>query len=55
MRRSLHALRLLRELVGFSIINRIWWPLPLVVLLVLAGLLMLAAQAAAPFTVYTLF
>lgn len=55
MLRLRHSWRLLRELVALSVINRVWWPVPLVLLLLLAGALMLAAQVVAPFTVYTLF
>jgi len=55
MRRFVHLVRLLREVARFSVVNRIWWPVPLVVLVLLAGAVMVATQVAAPFTVYTLF
>lgn len=46
----------LKELVGFLWERKLWWLIPLVVLLVTFGLLMVFAQASpiAPF-IYTLF
>ena len=47
---------MLKELVGFLWGRKLWWLIPLVVLLVTFGLLLVFAQASgiAPF-IYTLF
>jgi hypothetical protein len=50
-----HSGLLLRELGAYTVANRVWWVLPLV--LVLVGLIVLAVvgQATVPYTMYTLF
>jgi Family of unknown function (DUF5989) len=50
-----HALRLTRELGAYTVVNRAWALPPLVLLLGLVTLLVVAAQSAAPLTLYTLF
>lgn len=46
--------KLLSEFIQFSRENKVYWIVPLVVVLVLAGVLIVASQSAAPF-IYTLF
>ncbi len=50
-----HAARLAGNLVGYAVVNRVWWILPLVLLLGIAALLIVAGQAAAPVTLYPMF
>jgi hypothetical protein len=49
-----HSGKLLREFVAFAKANKVWWIVPLVVILVLTGVLVVASQSVAPF-IYTLF
>ena len=46
--------KLLREFLGFARARRVYWIVPLVVVLGLAALLVVAGQTAAPM-IYTLF
>lgn len=55
MLRLRHATRLAGDLVGYAVVNRVWWILPLVVLLGIASLLIVVGQAAAPVTLYPMF
>lgn len=50
-----HATRLAGHLVGYAVVNRVWWILPLVLLLGVASLLIVVGQAAAPVTLYPMF
>ncbi len=54
MMRLRHAARLFLELVAYSIVNRVWWPVPLVMLLMAVGLVVVIGTTAAPY-IYTLF
>jgi hypothetical protein len=56
MKSLLMKLSIARELLGFLWVARLWWMIPMVlVLLLLGGLIMLAQSSAiAPF-IYTLF
>lgn len=54
MMRLRHIGRLFLELFAYSLINRVWWPIPLVLLLLSVGLIAVIGQTAAPF-IYTLF
>ena len=54
MMRLRHLGRLFKELTVFSVVNRVWWPLPLVLLLMVMALLVAIGQTAVPF-IYTLF
>jgi hypothetical protein len=45
---------MMKDLVGFARENKAWWIVPLMVVLLLAGVLVIAGQGAAPF-IYTLF
>jgi hypothetical protein len=49
-----HFGRLLLELVAYSVMNRVWWPVPLVLFLLAIGVVVIVGQTAAPF-IYTLF
>ena len=49
-----NAARLFREFTAFARENRTYWIIPLIIVLGLAGLLVVAGQAAAPL-IYTLF
>ncbi len=55
MLRLRHGLRLGRDFVGYAVVNRVWWILPLMVLLVLIALAVTATHTVVPYTVYTLF
>jgi Family of unknown function (DUF5989) len=55
MGRVRYGARLAREFVAYSVVNRAWWVVPLVMLLALIALAIVAGQAAAPYTLYTLF
>jgi hypothetical protein len=48
-------LRLTSDFVTYAIVNRVWWILPLMVVLGAAGLLIVIGQAAAPLTLYPMF
>ena len=49
-----HFIRLMGDLVAYSIVNRVTWLIPLLVIMVTAALLITAGTVAAPF-VYTIF
>lgn len=49
-----HSGKLFSEFIKFARQNKIYWIVPLLGVLVLAGLLVVASQSAAPF-IYTLF
>ena len=55
MLRGRHLVRLSQDLVGYAVVNRAWWVIPLTVLLALATLLVVVGQAAAPVTLYPMF
>ena len=55
MLRLRHALRLARELLGFAVLNRIVWFVPVVVLLAALIVAVAVGSTAAPYTLYTLF
>jgi len=50
-----HFGRFVRDVVGYSVHNRAWWLLPTMAVLVLVIGLIAVGQAAAPYTLYTLF
>ncbi len=54
MRRIRHLANLLGEITRYSLVNRVWWPVPLIGTLLLLGLVVVVGQASAPF-IYTLF
>jgi hypothetical protein len=49
-----HLLRLLAEVGQFAWHNKVWWAVPMVLVLLLLAFLIIAGQSAAPF-IYTLF
>jgi hypothetical protein len=49
-----HLGRLFLELCAYSVMNRVWWPVPLVLVLLGLGAVVIVGQSAAPF-IYTLF
>jgi hypothetical protein len=55
MGRLRYAARLGGEFVAYSVVNRAWWVIPLVLLLAVVALAIVVGQAAAPYTLYTLF
>ena len=50
-----HAFLMARDVVGYSVHNRAWWLIPTMALLVVVIGLIVVGQAAAPYTLYTLF
>ena len=54
MRRLRHLANLLGEITRYSLVNRVWWPVPLIGTLLVLGLVVVVGQASAPF-IYTLF
>jgi hypothetical protein len=50
-----HLGRLVGEFVSYAVINRVWWILPLMALLGVLTAFIFIGQAAAPYTLYTLF
>jgi hypothetical protein len=55
MLRLKHLGRLVGSFAGYAVVNRVWWILPLMALLGLFGAFIAVGQAAAPYTIYTLF
>lgn len=54
MRFLKHLFRLFADLAVFAWQNKIWWLVPMVLVLLLLGVLIFAGQTVAPF-IYTLF
>lgn len=50
-----HLGRLIRDFTSYAVVNRVWWILPLMAVLGLLGAFIAVGQAAAPYTIYTLF
>ncbi len=50
-----HLFRLSRDIGQFALLNRIWWFIPMMVLLGLVALAVTTTQAVVPVAVYTLF
>lgn len=55
MLRTRHLFRLVRDVCGFAVVNRAWWILPLMALLAIITVFIVVGQAAAPYTLYTVF
>jgi hypothetical protein len=55
MLRTRSTLRLGGEFVAYAVVNRVWWVIPLMLLLVLATLVVVVGQVAAPVSIYPLF
>lgn len=54
MMRLRHFVRLMGDLAAYSVVNRVTWLIPLALILLVAALLIVVGQVAAPF-VYTIF
>jgi len=50
-----HLWRLTRDVVRYSMVNRVWWFVPMMLVLGLIALAVTTTQAAVPVAVYTLF
>jgi len=50
-----HSFRLLGDVCAYTIANRVWWVLPMIVVLLGLMVVAVAGQAAVPYTMYTLF
>jgi len=50
-----HTVRLGGEFIAYAVVNRVWWILPLAAVLGIVALAVTITQAAAPYTLYTLF
>lgn len=50
-----HLFRLAGDFTSYAVVNRVWWILPLMMLLGLLVAFITVGQAAAPYTLYTLF
>lgn len=55
MLRLRHLGRLVRDFTSYAVVNRVWWILPLMLVLGLMAIFIAVGQAAAPYTIYTLF
>ena len=55
MLRLKHLFRLSRDVARFALVNRVWWFVPMMVLLGLIALAVSTTQAVVPVAVYTLF
>lgn len=54
MDRFFHILPLLREFFRFAVANKVYWIVPMVIVLIVLTLLITLGQVSAPF-IYTLF
>lgn len=50
-----HLFRMTRDVTAYAIGDRVWWLLPVILVLGLAGLAVSAANTALPYAVYTFF
>lgn len=50
-----HLLGLVNEFFMYSLVNRTWWLLPMMVLMTLMMLLITVGQTAAPYSLYAFF
>lgn len=55
MLRIRHGLRLGADVVRLAVLNRMWWIVPVMLALAVVATLVAVGQAAAPYTLYTLF
>jgi hypothetical protein len=55
MLRLKHAVRLWRDMSGYALTNGAYWVFPLMILLAVATTVIVATEAAVPFTIYTFF
>ena len=50
-----HLGRLVTDVVGYAVLNRTWWLVPMMATLAVVTVFIVVGQAAAPYTLYTLF
>ena len=55
MLRAKHAARLASEFVRYAYVNRNWWALPTLIVLLLVVLVIAVGQAASYYSLYTVF
>ena len=55
MLRIKHLFRLSGDFVAYAVVNRVWWIIPMMLVLGLLVAFISVGQAAAPYTLYTLF
>ena len=55
MRRAVYTWRLLKEFGSYAVINRAYWVLPFILLLLGIAALIVVIETVVPFTLYTLF
>lgn len=55
MLRLRHLWRMSRDVTAFTFADRMWWLLPVVLVLVVLAFAVTAANSALPYAVYTLF
>ena len=55
MLRIKHLLRLIGDFGSYAVVNRVWWIIPMMMLLGLVVVFITVGQAAAPYPLYTLF
>jgi len=49
-----HFFRLMKDVAVYSWVNEVWWPVPLLFVLLIIGILAVTAQISAPY-IYTIF
>ncbi len=49
-----HFFRLLKDVTAYSWVNEVWWPIPLLLILLGLGILAATTQVATPY-IYTIF
>lgn len=55
MRRAVHAWRLLQEFARYSVVNRAFWVVPFIMVLMTIAVFVGVVQVVVPYTLYTLF
>jgi hypothetical protein len=50
-----HAARLGSDFAAYAVVNRVWWIVPLVLVLLSVAVLIVVGHAAAPLTLYPMF
>ena len=55
MRRAVYTWRLLKEFGSYAVINRAYWVLPFILLLLGIAALIVVIETVVPYTLYTLF
>jgi hypothetical protein len=55
VRRAINLGRLVRDVAQFSVVNRVWWLVPLALLIAFLVLFAVVGQAVAPYAIYPMF